>query len=296
MRFEGTRYYSYGTVIANIISHKGRKAFVRDMAGFSVSTSKHQNFVWRAIPNSEKTFHVNIGNRGQSLNFTAPELVRHYENEFKSAIARGHIQKHKACELFLRSVSFLESAIGCAEYFGLGSAKFKAKLAKLQPDIETARTFLNERDERIKRNKINPSPEILAKRAKAKAARERAELAKLEKARAEWLNGGSYSSLIRSGSVLLRVLNPPFTTSSQVETSLGARIPYADAERAFHFAITRKEKGWHRNGEQFSVGSYQLEAINENGIVAGCHRISWAEIERFATAQGWIKSSVAGSS
>lgn len=32
---------------------------------------------------------------------------------------------------------------------------------------------------------------------------------------------------------------------------------------------------------------HQLDAVNEFGIVAGCHRVSWAEADRFAMAQGW---------
>lgn len=53
-------------------------------------------------------------------------------------------------------------------------------------------------------------------------------------------------------------------------------------------------KGWHRNGEQFAVGGYQLDAINEYGIVAGCHVIKWPECIRFATEQGWLKTNLPG--
>lgn len=73
-----------------------------------------------------------------------------------------------------------------------------------------------------------------------------------------------------------------------IETSLGARIPYEDGERCFRFAIARRKKGWHRNGEQFQVGHYQLDKVTDIGITAGCHLILWDEVERFARQEGWI--------
>lgn len=50
-----------------------------------------------------------------------------------------------------------------------------------------------------------------------------------------------------------------------------------------------REKGWHRNGETFKVGNFQLDAVNAQGVVAGCHTILWDEIERFARTQGWVQ-------
>ncbi len=73
----------------------------------------------------------------------------------------------------------------------------------------------------------------------------------------------------------------------QMETSKGARVALADAERSYRFASALRAKGWHRNGETHAIGPYQLDAVNEFGIVAGCHRVSWEEADRFATAQGW---------
>jgi predicted Abi (CAAX) family protease len=65
-------------------------------------------------------------------------------------------------------------------------------------------------------------------------------------------------------------------------------VPLPEAEKAFRFAMIQRKRGWHRNGDQFKVGDYQLDAVNEQGVIAGCHRIGWDEIERFAKTQGWI--------
>jgi len=73
-----------------------------------------------------------------------------------------------------------------------------------------------------------------------------------------------------------------------LETSKGASVPLAEAKLAFRFITSKRETGWHRNGETFKVGDFQLDAVNDQGVVAGCHRIGWDEIERFAKAQGWL--------
>ena len=73
----------------------------------------------------------------------------------------------------------------------------------------------------------------------------------------------------------------------EMETSMGARVPISEAERAYRFAVIQRARGWRRNGEQFTVGSYNLDAVNEDGVIAGCHRVAWPEIERFAQQQGW---------
>lgn len=76
-------------------------------------------------------------------------------------------------------------------------------------------------------------------------------------------------------------------TVGEMVTTKGARVPLTDAKRAYLFAMRLRARGWHRNGEQFKVGMYDLDAINEVGVIAGCHRVTWSEIERFAALMGW---------
>ena len=92
---------------------------------------------------------------------------------------------------------------------------------------------------------------------------------------------GELSYLSYDGPVLLRARD------GQMQTSKGAAVPLADAERTFRFVLTVRARGWHRNGETHAIGHYQLDAVNDQGVIAGCHRVSWEEIERFAQAQGW---------
>jgi hypothetical protein len=123
--------------------------------------------------------------------------------------------------------------------------------------------------------------EFLAEFARKQAAKAARLLAKSPEIVASWRAGERHS--------LPHALNLPVMLrriGEEMETSKGARVPIDDARRAFAFAISRRA-GWHRNGETCRVGNYQLDAINAAGIVAGCHRVSWEEAERFARSQGW---------
>lgn len=136
-------------------------------------------------------------------------------------------------------------------------------------------------------------PDVSALKEKAKLATERqrkavaARQARIDKENAEklanWMAGdlGVRVPYEVSG-VRLRAVG------DLMETSKGATIPLSEAQRAFRFASLKRSAGWHRNGETFPVGDFHLDAINEQGVVAGCHRIAWDEITRFAKAQSWI--------
>lgn len=116
-------------------------------------------------------------------------------------------------------------------------------------------------------------------RRAAKAARM---LAKSPEIVAEWLAGVRQSL---PGSLNLPVMLRAI--GDDIETSKGARVPLEDARRTYRFAMLARAKGWHKNGETHAIGHYQLDAVNEQGVVAGCHRVAWSEIERFAKSQGW---------
>jgi hypothetical protein len=111
-----------------------------------------------------------------------------------------------------------------------------------------------------------------------------AEAGRRSKLKAEdWLKG-EHVVLPYDHEILLRVCK-----DGRIETSRHASIPYGEGEKCFRFVIARRNKGWERNGERFRVGDFQLDAVTENGITAGCHFIGWDEIIRFAKQEGWIE-------
>ena len=107
----------------------------------------------------------------------------------------------------------------------------------------------------------------------------------------EWLSGERQTLPYQIQKVYLRKGNTVYQGTSgtaYLETSRNARVSLNEAEKAFRFIMAHKETGWHRNGSTFVIGDFQLDAVNEQGIIAGCHRITWGEIERFAKLQNWI--------
>lgn len=279
MSFDGGMFNSYGTAIANIVRRGKRKAFVVDCASFSVTTSKHQNYVLRAIPEVEYIFRLHCGRRGQRLEFSAGELRDWYLNEYRRVETPSKFAWKRA-EQFLGRMSNLERAIEVCKCFGLPTARLLKRRQMIQGDVENARRIVHEHVQK----------RIDATEAREAKRREAARVADAENI-PKWL-AGTRVSLSADCPVLLRATHSsvpepdqPFDT---METSRGARVPLADAKRAFQFVIAARARGWHRNGERFEIGHYELDAVNEQGVVAGCHRVAWDEIERFAMSQGWI--------
>lgn len=102
---------------------------------------------------------------------------------------------------------------------------------------------------------------------------------------AAWRNHQVSSPGYRDGGALLRLTLDRKT----IETSQGARFPVEDALRAFPLIARLKARGqgWERNGSQIPLGPYQLDKVLPNGNVrAGCHVVSWDEIERIARQLG----------
>ncbi len=134
----------------------------------------------------------------------------------------------------------------------------------------------------------NQNPELFAKFSAKVAEKNAADIA-------AWIDGDNSVYPGPEWPTLLRVEDPAAYNeagSREMVTTKGARVPLADAHRAYLFAKARQAKGWHANGEQCALGYYKLDAVNENGVVAGCHRVTWMEIDRFAASQGWVSEVV----
>ncbi len=277
--FEGDTFKSYATVIARRITHKGKTAYVYDGHGFSISTSKVQNRLRQALSH-ETVFHINAGQRGQRLDFTPAKLIAYYLAEAKKieTALPSRLARMRA-EQYASATSQVANAREVAAFFGLGLAKLDATLAKREAGQADAENTLK------------------AAREKQLAAKAK-EVKRQEKEAAEnvirWLNGERVSipyglpTMLRARHVPGNSINGNEVDEMVMETSNGARVPLAEAEKTFRFVITCRAKGWHRNGSTHEIGAYQLDAVNEQGVIAGCHRVSWEEIERFAKAQGWV--------
>jgi len=111
---------------------------------------------------------------------------------------------------------------------------------------------------------------------------------------AEWRAGeGSRYGSIRghnsTDGALLRL------NGDLVETSGGVSVALLDANMLWQYIVRVKERGedraYPRGGKM--LGHYNIRRITAGGdLTVDCHKVLWAEIDRFAIAQGWRAASL----
>ena len=72
---------------------------------------------------------------------------------------------------------------------------------------------------------------------------------------------------------------------AQVETSRGARVPVSMPSEPLRSSAPSGASGQEfvTNGHTFHIGEYRIDRVEANGTLhAGCHVISYPEIERIA--------------
>jgi ribosomal protein L9 len=258
--FEGDTIYSYGSHFPIARHYKGVILFTSH--DYSVSTSKHKSYA-RSACSHLTVYHVEDPRRDPS-----GKDVANYGERIKNAslaVARARDPQWK--------LKWLEELIEEANNF---CALFGFKTRFSVPEN------MDELKEHAKQVADKKRKQTIARQEKAE--REQAELIK------RWLSGEMVSLPFQVQKVYLRtrLFQAIGIERMEMETSKGATVPIEDAHKAFRFVMLKREKGWHRNGDQFPIGEFHLDAVNEQGVVAGCHRITWDEIERFAKSQNWI--------
>jgi hypothetical protein len=262
LSFSGPAVSSYGTEIGRIVTNKaGQTAYLVNMTSYSVTTAKHQSWVRSAIPHDAIVFRCENYGRGTSLINEPKELYRQALSQsalaLESAAKRKRASTREADES--SALGWLEQAKAVVKFYGLRYRVDEAAIQRL-----------------VKSNQA-------AARRKAKEEAERQK--KLERDNAEpladWLAGKDVEFPWSVQKTFLRVVN------GEVQTSQGVIFPLKDAKRALRFIRLMRTKGWRRNGEKFEIGGYQLDSVSETCVIAGCHHLTWEEIDRAAATQGW---------
>lgn len=124
---------------------------------------------------------------------------------------------------------------------------------------------------------------IHAKREAAWAERRRIEALELPEKIEKWREHDPYVHLPYwwEGGALLRISKD----GKDVETSRGARFPVEHAVRGLRLvqACVNSKREYVRNGHSVHLGHYVIDKIDADGTVhAGCHVVSWEEIQRIA--------------
>jgi hypothetical protein len=263
MSFDNALVRSYGTGIARHVVNKRGPAIVFNVTSYSVTTSRHQGKIGQSFIPGVPVFRIGDVPRSSDLrDYSGPQLFDYAIKQAEKARASvGRVKSDwKRDSLAAEESRWLQQAREVARFYGM----------RRKVD-EKAIERLAEAEGRAK-----------AREAKARKLAEKARDAKLAEDVARWQAGENVGISVYSFSrVLLR------SEGAEVVTSRGARVPLADAERTFRFALAARERGWHRNGDVHKVGTYQLDVVNNLGVIANCHRIDWAEIERFGKAMGW---------
>lgn len=267
MSFNGPTIYSYSTVMGVI--HQ-RVTFL-NRCRYSKTTSKHQLSIRRAVSTSPVLFYQRKNGGVQvtdALRSPARALEYFINGAMEQAWIAGQIQathprrKKDIADYQAASVQCYDSARRIAGLFSLPCTLPESY------DVGALRSAMAERKK----------AEELAKK--------KAEKARIKKAKEDlqrWLAGDddvSRCALNALPHAYFRI--EPGATAPFVYSSLGVTIPLDEARLAIAFISRHRAKGWHRNGETYTIGGYHLEAINDQGIVAGCHRVTWAEFDRFA--------------
>lgn len=264
--------YSYAMPICRHAKAKdGTPCILFTTDGYSVTTSKHKSMFYRAIPSGIPVYLVSYvmadSKEGHAANVKEMDasIVRAHANLIKTR--KGTLKaRHLGYELARQVENRNKYAVAFkVRVKPLSTEQAEALAQKFAKDAEKAR-------------------KLSEKRAKERETAERVEHA--EKV-AQWL-AHEIDYIPRYSwdrSALLRV------NGDEMETSQGARVPLTHARRAVARVVKVRASGqsWHRNGSTLPVGHYHIDSISETGdVVAGCHRIAWEEIERFAKSQGWL--------
>ncbi len=280
--FGGNTIYSYGPhfpIARHVVNEAGERAVLFTTATYSVTTSAHCSAVRSAIPSGISVFHVpNVchGRYGGS-ELTADDHAGNFadytdrieEHVITSARARSSYSKEWNHE---RAARLWDEAFAYCSFFGLPVPNIP-EVPALDSDALTA-----------------------IRKREAKRAAEKAEQTKRERSEAlvrqqELINrwrAGQHSGCLYDVPTMLRI------DGDEVVTSRGARFPIAHAKRALAFVrkVRESRQAYVRNGHTIHLGPYALDRIEQDGAVkAGCHVVSWAEIELIASALDSVPTS-----
>lgn len=276
--FEGDHYLSYATCIAERRVLDGKDIYFLSLGHYSVTTTEHQNRLSSAIPGGATVFRVTAVAQGcrRLLSEDKPKVWA--RNEAKAMLRRAGEAKLRASRARTYAHEHLAAAVTWVQSAQNLCKLFKVRM-KITEDLDALERRVKAADRKAR---------ALVKRQEAKRAAYEAE--RLAKWKAGDLN--VYGSF--RGSAYLRVRDCQAITPDGmaprkiVETSKGVHIPYDEARLALSWLLKHRT-GWRSNGETFKIAGYNVDSVSEAGVVAGCHRVHWDEIERIAKAEGWMK-------
>lgn len=264
-RFDGTKFYSYSTVIADIHTNvRGDELVLICNDNYSMTTSKHKRYVAQAA-NHKDVLYVDLvspDERGHDSNYCG-FMERHAKLIDQASRARENKGYH-----LQQANSLLRSMTDYAQFFDIVWA-MPAEVEGVDEIIAAATIKLKAKiANQDARNEV-----LSAKRAVL-------EIEQLE----IWLAGGITQT--RFARLALRIKN------DEIQTSHGANIPLDHALKVWpviyraHILgrpfIPSQERAIH-------LGHYRFNSFQDDVLTVGCHRIPYSEIERMASQLGLLE-------
>lgn len=266
--FTGATLYSYRDTypIARIVTNKRKeKCVLVNSDTYSLTTARHISMTYQAVSHLLTfTVPVVVPYSGVKSNRDIQENVKFYTKKVAKYEVMAMRARTNAIYVYGQLTELIQEANAYCKFFGV-----RKSFELTQPD---------KLKERVKEQTAKAHKE----QAKKEEQRKRREAQQLLEAQVDierWKNGElvHFPHWVRA--VYLRV------EGDEVVTSQGARIPITHARLGL--AVVRKVKAsgeaYQRNGHTLHLGNYAIDRIDTDGnLTAGCHFITYAEIERIA--------------
>ena len=271
MSFDGALFYSYSTVIAEIVTNKaGTKAYLLAEHGYSGTTSVHQNLVANAVPYSARVFEI-PGGGGRDKFSDTTRILKEWAADIERKIEEAAEHKRRRPHLLSECRAIADKMVNFGDFFEIGVGTVESYIPRFAMTAEELDQWNSDKAEQKAAAKAKQEAEIKTERVKLRR--------RYAKQRRAWLAGkqnqtgwGHYFD-----SADLRIVE------DEVETSRGASFPVSHARRALALveSVKNSKVAWQSNGHTCHLGHYQIESIDPDGTVhAGCHIVTWKAIER----------------
>ena len=271
MSFDGAKFYSYSTVIAEIVTNKaGAKAYLLAEHGYSRTISGHQNIVADAISSMDRVFEIPGGGSRDKFSDTT-RILRAWAADIERKIEEAAEHKRRRPRLLSECRSIADKMVNFGDFFQIGVGTVESYIPRFAMTAEELDRWAADRTEREAAAKAKQEADLKAERVKLRR--------RYAKQRRAWLAGdqnqtgwGHYFD-----SADLRIVE------DVVETSRGASFPISHARLGLILveSVIASKTPWQSNGHPCRLGHYQIESIDPDGTVhAGCHIVTWKAIER----------------
>lgn len=274
--FDDNTIYSYGShfpIATKLTNKRGEICILYTTESYRITTAKHKNEVWRAIPKNEKykVFNIPLINNVNHL-----FVCDYYRDQIKKTYNEAmQGKKGLRYDRLQRMLKYQETGLEYSKFFSL-KEKFPLELNK--EDLE----------DQLKVSLVDKQAHDLKNQEKDRKRSEARELSRkeweleqyknIEEKVITWRSGG-YASLPSDYPVMLRI------KANDIQSSKGAIFPVSQANPAIMFIKSVMNSGieWNSNtaNHEIKLGIYKVDKIEVNGTVtAGCHIVQYDEIAR----------------